>query len=211
MPPTFFIIVIIVFLFSVILHEVSHGAVANLLGDPTAKLAGRLSLNPLRHLDPIGSVVLPLMLILMQSSIIVGWAKPVPINPLNLRDRKYGQAKVAMAGPLANISIAVFFGLLLRFVPFGTSAFGQNLFVVFGFIVWINLLLAIFNLIPIPPLDGSHILFTFLPRTLDKLKVFLFRYGFFILIFFIFFCLPFLLPVIKALYGLIVGTPFSVI
>ena len=87
-----YIVIIIIFLFSVILHEISHGAMANYLGDPTAKMTGRLSLNPLRHLDPIGSILLPLFLILIQSNIIFGWAKPVPINPLNLRDRKYGEA-----------------------------------------------------------------------------------------------------------------------
>ncbi|MBZ9572856.1 site-2 protease family protein, partial [Patescibacteria group bacterium] len=148
MDPTFFIIVIIVFLFSIIIHEVSHGAVANYLGDPTAKLAGRLSLNPLRHLDPIGSVLLPLMLILLRSGIIFGWAKPVPINPFNFRDKKYGSAKVAMAGPTANISLAVVFGMLLRFLPLANLTPVSNLAIVFSYIVWINLLLAIFNLIP---------------------------------------------------------------
>jgi Zn-dependent protease len=206
-----FIILILIFLFSVILHEVSHGAMANLLGDPTAKMAGRLTLNPLKHLDPIGSVLLPLMLVILQSHIIFGWARPVPINPFNLRDKKYGQAKVAIAGPAANILIALLFGLLIRVLPLGASGFWQNLGIIFSYICWINLLLALFNLIPIPPLDGSHILFTFLPRSFDNLKIFLFQYGFFILIFFIFFLFPFFVPVIKLFYRLIVGTPFLVI
>lgn len=203
-----FLIAIIIFLFSVILHEFSHGAMAERLGDPTARVAGRLTLNPLKHLDPIGSVLLPLMLVLMRSNIIVGWAKPVPVNPFNLRDRKYGAAKVAIAGPSANIALALFFGLLLRFVPFGSSGFAKNLTMVFGYIVWINLLLAIFNLTPIPPFDGSHILFTFLPRSLDNLKIFLARYGLFIVIFYIFFIFPFIIPLIALLFNFIVGAPF---
>jgi len=209
---TFFIIVIIILLFSIVLHEVSHGEVANLLGDPTAKNAGRLTLNPLKHLDPIGSVLLPLFLILMArvigGGIIFGWAKPVPINPLNFRDKKYGEAKVALAGPAANILIAVIFGLLIRFLPLKNSVFGANLGMIFGYICWINLLLAIFNLIPIPPLDGYHILFTFLSSSFDDLKIFLMRYGFFILIFFIFFCFQFLVPLINLIFTLIAGQPF---
>lgn len=204
----FFIIIIIIFLFSVIIHEISHGLMANYLGDPTAKIAGRLTLNPIKHLDPIGSIVLPLLLILFQSNIIFGWAKPVPINPFNLSDRKYGQAKVAMAGPLANITIALFFGLLIRFLPLQTSTFTINLGFVFGYICWINLLLAIFNLIPIPPLDGSHILFTFIPQKFNELKTFLSQYGFFILIFFIFLFFPILIPIINFFFTIIVGQSF---
>ena len=208
MDVIFFIIIIIIFLFSVIIHEISHGLMANYLGDSTAKDAGRLSLNPIKHLDPIGSIVLPFLLILFQSNMIFGWAKPVPINPFNLRDRKYGHAKVAMAGPLANISIAVFFGLLIRFLPLQASTFAVNLGFVFGYICWINLLLAIFNLIPIPPLDGSHILFTFIPNKLNELKTFLSQYGFFILIFFIFFFFPILIPIINFFFTIIVGQSF---
>lgn len=200
--------IIIIFLYSAILHEISHGWMANYLGDPTAKLSGRLSLNPIKHLDPLGSVLLPVMLILLNSRIIFGWAKPVPINPLNLRDKKFGQAKVAAAGPLSNIAIAVLFGLLVRFLPLGGSVLGQNLLLVFSFIVWINLLLAIFNLIPVPPLDGSHILFAFLSPNMEELRIFLLRYGFFILIFIIFFFLRWLIPVINFFFTLIVGQSF---
>jgi len=203
-----YIVVIVIFLFSVIFHEVSHGWMANYLGDPTAKMSGRLSLNPIKHLDPIGSIFLPLMLILLNSRIIFGWAKPVPINPFNLRDKKYGEAKVAMAGPLANILIALLFGLLIRFLPLGSSSFEVNLIVVFGYIIWVNLLLAIFNLIPIPPLDGSHILFALMPSRFNQLKLFLVRYGFFILIFFIFFFFQWLIPIINFFFTFIVGHPF---
>lgn len=203
-----FIIIIIIFLFSAIFHEISHGWMANCLGDPTAKLSGRLSLNPLKHLDPIGSVILPIMLILLKSNIIFGWAKPVPINPFNLRDKKYGQAKTALAGPLANITLALVFGLLIRFPLFPHSPFWINMAMIFGYICWINLLLAIFNLIPIPPLDGSHILFALLPPCLENLKIFLSRYGFFLLIFFIFLFFRSLVPLVNFFFTLIVGHPF---
>ena len=205
-----YILIILIFLFSVILHEVSHGYMAYYLGDPTAKNAGRLTLNPIKHLDPIGSILVPLILILSKAGIIFGWAKPVPINPLNLRHKKYAQAKVAMAGPLANICVAVVFGFLIRFIPWTGSDFEMNLIFIFAYICWINLLLALFNLIPVPPLDGSHILFTFLPRSADSIKIFLIRYGFFILIFFIFFFFLFLIPIINFVFTLIVGQPFII-
>ena len=203
-----YLFLIIVLIFSVIIHEIAHGAVANYLGDPTAKLAGRLTLNPIKHLDPMGSIILPLILItiarLAGGGIIFGWAKPVPINPLNFRDQKYGSAKVALAGPGANLTIALVFGLILRFLPIVSQVPGLGL--MFSFIVFINILLAVFNLLPIPPLDGSHILFTFLPASLEHVKIFLFRYGFFILLFVIFFLLQYLFPLIAGIYKLIVGS-----
>ncbi len=206
------ILIIIIFLFSVVIHEVSHGSVAYYLGDPTAKYAGRLTLNPIKHLDPIGSILVPGFLIIMsmafKGGIIFGWAKPVPINPYNFRDQKYGSAKVAIAGPAANIFIALVFGLVLRFLPVVNSGFFASLSFVFGYIVWVNLLLAVFNLLPIPPLDGSHILFAFLPQTMENVKVFLQQYGFFILLFFIFFCFQWILPLINWLFDLIVGVRF---
>ncbi len=205
----FFIFIILIFLFSIIIHEVSHGAMADYLGDPTAKNEGRLTLNPIDHLDPIGSILVPLILIISRVGIIFGWAKPVPVNPFNLRDKVYGQAKVAIAGPLANILIALIFGIALRFLPFLFSArIGENLIIIFSYIVWINLLLAIFNLLPIPPLDGSHILFTFLPKQFDGLKTFLIQYQLFILLFFIFFCFGLVIPLINWIFSLIVGIPF---
>lgn len=199
---------VIILIFSIVIHEVSHGMMANYLGDPTAKYAGRLTLNPIKHLDPIGSVFLPLILILIRSPFLIGWAKPVPINPYNFQDQKYGEAKVGMAGPAANIILAVIFGLLLRFLPLGYTLSAQNLKLLLGYIVWINLLLAIFNLIPIPPLDGSHVLFTFLPSGYENVKIFLHQYGFFILLFVIFFFFQWLIPVVNWVFNLIVGTPF---
>ncbi len=207
-----YLFLIIILLFSIVIHEVAHGTVADYLGDPTAKYAGRLTLNPLKHLDPIGSVILPIFLIIMAKvaggGIIFGWAKPVPINPYNFRDQKYGSAKVALAGPGANILIAVIFGLLMRVILANSLLFFQNLLPIFGYIVWINLLLAIFNLLPISPLDGSHILFTFLPYSMEKTKIFLQQYGIFILLFIIFFCFQLILPVINWFFKIIVGIPF---
>ncbi len=198
------IFIILIFLFSVIIHEVSHGLAADALGDPTPRLAGRLSLNPLRHLDPFGSVLLPLLLIFSGSRFVFGWAKPVPINPLYLRDKKYGPAKVALAGPGANLLLAFIFGLFLRFsihwFPHLT-----RFYLFLSYIVYINILLAVFNLIPLPPLDGSHILFAFLPSS--TLKIFLQKYGIFILVLFIFFGFPFILPIVFSIYKLFVGSP----
>lgn len=203
------IFIILILLCSIVIHEVSHGLMADYLGDPTAKNEGRLTLNPIKHLDPIGSILVPLILIISRVGIVFGWAKPVPINPFNLRDKVYGQAKVAIAGPLANILIALIFGTALRFLPFLFSAqIGTNLTIIFGYIVWINLILAIFNLLPIPPLDGSHILFTFLPKQFDSLKTFLIQYQLFILLFFIFFCLNLIIPLVNWIFYLIVGIPF---
>ena len=198
-----YIFLIAILLFSVVIHEVSHGAMANYLGDPTAKYAGRLTLNPIKHLDPIGSVLVPLFLLIIGSRILFGWAKPVPINPYNFRDQKYGSAKVALAGPGANLSLALVFGLALRFFP--VLADIPGLYLMFSYIVFINLLLAIFNLLPVPPLDGSHILFTFLPASLQNIKIFLSQFGLFILLFIIFFFFKWIILVINWIFQLIVG------
>lgn len=204
-----FLFLIIILIFSIVIHEVSHGAMANYLGDPTAKYAGRLTLNPLKHLDPIGSIIVPIFLILMiqltGGGIIFGWAKPVPINPFNFRDQKYGSAKVALAGPGANLALVLVFGLALRFLPI--LAVMPSLYLMFSYIVYINLLLAIFNLLPVPPLDGSHILFTFLPYSMQNIKIFLSQYGLFILLFIIFFFARWLFLIINWVFILIVGTP----
>lgn len=153
---------IIVLLFSVVIHEVSHGYVANALGDPTAKKMGRLTLNPVPHLDLWGSIIIPGILILTNSSFILGWAKPVPYNPALLRkDLKYGPLKVALAGPASNIALASIFGAILRL---GHSALPPAVLGLFGFVVFLNILLAVFNLVPVPPLDGSKILTILLPR-----------------------------------------------
>ncbi len=169
MEVLFLFLLIIVFLFSVIIHEVSHGFMANYLGDPTPRLAGRLSLNPLAHLDPIGSFLVPLMLIIFQTGFVFGWAKPVPVNPYNFRDQKYGQLKVGIAGISANFLLAIIFGFLLRILPTGNFFF-ENLSQVFSLICRVNLLLAIFNLFPLPPFDGFHIFFSASPRLEYKIS-----------------------------------------
>lgn len=155
------IAIIVALILSIILHEMAHGYAANWLGDPTARLAGRLSANPLVHIDPIGSVLIPAVLLLTNAGFLFGWAKPVPYNPYNLRNQKWGEAIVAAAGPATNILLAVIFAVLIRMAdPLGlTSAFVG----LAGYIVYINILLAFFNMIPIPPLDGSKILVALLP------------------------------------------------
>ena len=174
---------------------------ANSLGDPTAKMLGRLTLNPLKHLDPIGSVVLPLALYFISNGTFVfGYAKPVPYNPLNLRDRRYGPAKVAMAGPLTNLAIALLVGVVIKFLPlsFGNAHTHELL----GYTVLINLVLAVFNLMPIPPLDGHWLAITFFPRV-----AFLFqRFGLFLFFILILFVFPLFSPIILWLFKLITGS-----
>jgi Zn-dependent protease len=150
------IFVIIAFIYSVIIHELSHGLMADKLGDPTPRLAGRLTLNPLAHLDPFGSFLVPLILILFRSGIVFGWAKPVPVNPYNFKDQKYGELKVGLAGVTSNIILAIIFGLPVRFLP-QNIVFFSNISTLFAYIAFINILLAVFNLFPLPPFDGSHV------------------------------------------------------
>ncbi len=201
-----YLFLISILIFSVVIHEVSHGTMAMYLGDPTAKYAGRLTLNPLKHLDPIGSVLVPAFLIIT-TGMGFGWAKPVPINPLNFRDQKWGTLKVSIAGPASNLIIALIFGLALRFFPAIFTVSGLGL--MFSYIVYINILLSVFNLLPIPPLDGSHILFTFLPPGTENIKIFLNQFGFFILLFIIFFFFHWLSFIVNWIFLLIVGTPVT--
>ena len=197
------IIYIAIVLFSVVIHEVSHGAVAHSMGDNTARDLGRLTLNPIKHLDFFGSILLPILTFSL-GGFVFGYANPVPYNPLNLRDRKYGAAKVAFAGPLVNIILALGFGLMLRFLPdiLGATIIPE----IFSFIVSLNLSLAIFNLLPFPPLDGHWLLLTFLPNRFAKTKIFIMRYGIFFFIFFLLFLLNFLHPLINFFFRIIVGT-----
>jgi len=160
----------IILIFSVIIHEVAHGTMAFALGDPTAKIEGRLSLNPINHIDPVGTIFLPLLLIFLGSPVIIGWAKPVPVNFYNLTDKRYGALKVSLAGPLVNFIIATFFALVIRFAP----TLNQGAYDIFQLVSIYNLCLALFNLIPIFPLDGFHILFDLLPQGeyLEKIRIF---------------------------------------
>ena len=142
---------LIILILSVIVHEVAHGYAANSLGDPTARLAGRLTLNPIPHIDLMGSIVIPLLLVISGSPMLFGWAKPVPYNPYNLKNRRWSEALVAIAGSATNIFLAIVFGLIVRFGSPWLPATAISLAVLIAFI---NLFLGIFNLIPFPPLDG---------------------------------------------------------
>ena len=208
---------------SVVVHEVSHGYAAYMMGDPTAKNAGRLTMNPIKHLDMVGSFIVPFLLVIFGSRFIFGWAKPVPYNPYNLRNQKWGPGIVAAAGPLSNFLTAGVFGLASVFLPltdfikvsvasdtitnFSLQS-GNYIIALYSFFVmiaWVNIFLGIFNLVPIPPLDGSKILFSFLPYRWINVQMFLEKYGFFVLIIFIFFFSYLLSPVALALLSLFLG------
>jgi Zn-dependent protease len=163
----------VVLLFSVVVHEVAHGYVALLNGDPTARMLGRLTLNPVPHIDLIGTILVPVLLLISHAGILFGWAKPVPVNPLNYRNYRWGEFAVSAAGPVSNLVLAVIFAFLLR-LDLGNP--GLIRLVYFG--VSINIILALFNLIPIPPLDGSHVLSILLPRELARLYDYLQPVGF---------------------------------
>lgn len=197
----FYVFQIIILIFSAVVHEYMHGWMAYRLGDSTAKDAGRLTLNPLAHLEWFGSFFLPLVMIISHMPFVFGWAKPVPYNPYNLRDRKYGDAKVGLAGPLGNFIIALFFGLFLRFVPVGNLTFTALI----SIIVYINLVLMIFNLVPIPPLDGSKILAAFLPARAREKYLGAERYGFIFVILFVMLAGDLIFPAVEFLYKIIVG------
>ena len=201
-----FLFAIAVLIMSVVIHEVSHGFSANALGDPTARLQGRLTLNPLKHLDPIGSIIVPAITYLV-GGFIFGWARPVPYNPYNLKNQKWGPGAVAAAGPLANILMAIIFGLIVRFGAANGFIVGAFLEIII-LIVFINIILAIFNLVPIPPLDGSKVLFAFLPYRWRSLQIFLEQYGFLLLLIFILFFWSIILPVVFGLFRLITGLRF---
>jgi len=167
----------VVLLFSVIVHEVAHGYVALRNGDPTAKMLGRITLNPIPHIDPIGTILLPALLLMSGAGIIFGWAKPVPVNPMNFRNYRWGEITVSAAGPLSNLALAVVFSYVLQLGP---PNLGLMQMALLG--VKINIFLALFNLIPIPPLDGSHIVSTLLPRDLARMYAYLEPVGFILIL-----------------------------
>lgn len=177
-----------VLLFSVVLHELGHAVVALWEGDDTAERAGRITLNPLPHLDLWGSVIVPLALFFSPGSFLFGWAKPVPVNPANFRDPKWGDVRVSLAGITANVGLAVLCTFLmvalLRFVPAAGTAGEVRAMAVAAaeYGIFINLILAVFNLAPIPPLDGSHVVYHLLPRAwADRYREFG-RYGLIVLL-----------------------------
>ncbi len=199
-----FIFAIAILIMSVILHEISHGYIAYILGDPTAKYAGRLSLNPLKHLDIFGSILLPAFTYLT-GGFIIGWAKPVPFNPYNLRNQKWGPAIVAISGPLTNLLIVAIFGMAIQLS--GALSFPPvSFFQLASLIVFVNLQLAVLNLVPIPPLDGSRLFSALLPFRWQQIQYTLERYSFIFVLIFIFFIWPYLfLPIVSFLFKLITG------
>lgn len=185
------VIAITVLVFSSILHEIAHGFVALKLGDPTAKHLGRLTLNPIKHIDPFMSVLFPLILIFSGSPIIFGGAKPVPINPLNLKDGHKDLALTALAGPATNLLLAIIAAMLMHIIypqmSINEIQMSGILGFIFYYIVVLNLLLAVFNLIPIPPLDGSKVFASLLPRREAAAYLSLDSIGLFIVFFLLFF------------------------
>src|SRR3989338_4105225 len=183
------LISLVILLFSAILHEVAHGFVAERLGDPTARLAGRLTLNPKKHIDLYMSILLPLLLIISGSPIIFGAAKPVPVDPFNLKEGKKDLALVSLSGPLTNIVIAIIASFLIKFLLLISTGSVVVLFIMtfLTLVVQLNLLLAIFNLIPIPPLDGSKIFALLLPEEHANAYLSLGSIGMFLIFFLLFF------------------------
>jgi Zn-dependent protease len=175
-----FIFQIAVLIISVMAHEIAHGAVAYYFGDPTAKNQGRLTLNPLKHIDMFGSIILPVLLYITNSGFIFGWAKPVPYNPYNLRNRRLGEFCVSIAGIITNFLIAIAFAIFIRFaVAWNLS---EPVIYLIAYIIMLNITLGVFNLFPIPPLDGSKILFSLIPYKYESQLRNLEKYGLYILI-----------------------------
>jgi len=200
---------------AVILHEVAHGWVAYKMGDPTAKLAGRITLNPIPHIDPLGTIILPGLFILINSPILFGWAKPVPINPLNFRDLRRGTFLVSIAGVATNILLAILFGFIYRVITnmlYHTDAsISHSLLLPLAIFcaksVLINLILALFNIIPIPPLDGSRALMSFLSLKYWETFYRMEMYGFLIISILLFTGVlgKIIYPPLVFLYDLILG------
>lgn len=186
------LIFLVILVFSAILHEIAHGFVAEKLGDPTARLMGRLTLNPKSHIDPFMSILLPLLLIISGSPIVFGAAKPVPVDPFNFREPKKDMAIVSLAGPGTNVLIAIAAAILIKILGFIMLSTGPNLILdiissLAGIFVYVNLLLAIFNLIPIPPLDGSKIFALLLPQKESAVYLSIGSIGIFIIFFLLMF------------------------
>ena len=199
------ITIFVILIFSAIVHEVSHGLMAEKLGDDTAREQGRITLNPIPHIDPFGSILLPVLLIAAHSPIIFGAAKPVPVDFSNLKPRKLGMALVSLAGPLSNFALAILFGLVIR-LGLSNSVAQPILFQA----IIINLVLGTFNLVPIPPLDGSKILASLLPDEWVYRILSFERWGFALVLVFLYLgWLEYLLLPVILLYGKIFGFNFG--
>jgi len=184
-------------------HEVAHGAAAYAFGDPTAKNQGRLTLNPLRHIDLFGSIILPVLLYLItQGGFLFGWAKPVPYNPYNLRNRRLGEFCVSIAGVMTNLIIAIIFAILIRFAA--VWGFSDAVIYLMRYIIILNITLGVFNLLPVPPLDGSKILYTLVPYRFERQLIILEKYGFYFVIIFVLFFGWVIGDIVSWVYNLIV-------
>lgn len=204
----FFFIIIVP---SAIIHEYAHGWMADYLGDPTARLEGRLTLNPIAHIDMWGTILMPVLLFVVSGgSFLFAYAKPVPFNPYNLKNAKWGPALVGAAGPISNLLVAAVFGAMVQFLPMFDLGISESFLGILSIIVYANVLLAVFNMVPIPPLDGSKILFALLPETQGgyQVRAFLERYGLFFLLFFIFFAFQLISPIIWWLFRMFTGQSF---
>jgi len=193
---------LIILIISIMAHEVAHGAMAYAFGDNTAKREGRLTLNPIKHIDFIGSIIVPLLLIVSRAGFVFGWAKPVPYNPYNLRNRRLGEFMVSIAGVATNFLIAVIFAMVLRFGA-GLDLSIASISLI-KYIIGMNLVLAIFNLVPIPPLDGSKIFTSILPIRYERYLVELEKYGFLFLIIFLLFFGSIITFIVDWLFNLLV-------
>jgi Zn-dependent protease len=200
MEPITIIFSIIILVMSVVLHELSHGYAADLLGDPTPRLQGRLTINPLKHLELFGSFIVPILTSF--AGITFGWAKPVIWNPYNVKNKRVGEIVISLAGPASNILAAIVFGLIVRI-------FGDSLSPAFvalsSYIVLINIVLAVFNLIPVPPLDGSKVIFAILPARFSKFREVMEANAIFFLIFALFIAWNIVSPLVPMIFRLIVG------
>lgn len=205
MDATNAIFYIAIIIMSVVIHEISHGFMAEYFGDDTARNAGRLTLNPIRHIDLFGSIFLPAILVLTNSPFLFGWAKPVPYNPNNLSDRKWGTIAVAAAGVFSNFVVAIIFGIIIRLTFSLTLSLSPGFYFITSAIVIVNLALGIFNLVPIPPLDGSKILFSFLPESAFSFILAYEQYSLILLLVFIVFFSDYLYPILAFLFHLITG------
>ena len=207
MDPILLVVNFIAFFLALTVHEFSHALAAYYLGDRTAEYAGRLTLNPLAHIDLFGTIILPLVLILSNAGIVFGWAKPVPVNYFNLKDQKWGPALVSLAGPAANLIFCILAIILWNLVKVYLILGPNNLLVQFIFLlIIVNIVLMVFNLIPIYPLDGSKLLFALLPDRWENFKIFWERNGILILIIFIIFGSSLLTPLFNFFFSLV--TPF---
>lgn len=191
-----------ILIMSIVLHELAHGYTAELLGDPTPRLQGRLTLNPLKHLDLFGSLIVPIITSL--AGFGFGWAKPIQWNPYNIKNRRVGELLISLAGPASNLLIAIIFGLIIRL---GSGIFPPAFLIISVYIVMINITLAVFNLIPIPPLDGSKVLFSLLPAKQAHIREAIERYSIILALLLVVFLWRFVEPIIPFIFQLITGIP----